>query len=592
MKKVDLSKHPFNLDAIQLKWVETTISEMTVDEKIGQLFFPMGFSAKQKDLEEIINKYHVGGMMYRTSSIKKVQKAHRFIQQTSKIPLFLAANLEAGGNGIIDEGTNFGQNMEIGATNDPMQAYVLGELCAKEGKMVGCNMAFAPVIDINYNFRNPVTNTRAFSDRPELVAKMASQYVRAALDNNMAVTIKHFPGDGVDGRDHHLVKSVNSLPIEDWRKTYGTIYRESIKVGARGLMVGHISLPSYFDHNDPNKDVPASLNFDLLNGLLRNELGYNGLTMTDATLMTGFGSQGRREDLVPRAIAAGCDMFLFNRNLEEEFGFMKNGYLNGIITEERLQQALMRILGLKASLNLPTKTIDELVPKEVDNELLLKNKKLRDELSNKAITLVRDTQNLLPLNPQKHKKVGVMYFGNKSMDEVLFGNLPGIKGLLLRIVMSFSKKKSHAQLLIDALKDKGFDAFEYKFDDILKLMKELDKPLKDWANQFDVVIILTKMQQASNQTSLQITYKALGLDAPWFIHEVPTMLLSVANPYQVYDFEMIETVINSYTPKETNYPIIVDKLMGNSKFKGVSPVSLIFDEKISINNPGGLYESK
>jgi beta-N-acetylhexosaminidase len=109
MSKVNLREHPFDLSDNQVEWVKTTIEGMSIEEKIGQLFFPMGFSTKEKDIEEMITKYHVGGMMYRTGKAKKVLKAHRFIQNTSKIPLFLAANLEAGGNGIINEGTFFVQ---------------------------------------------------------------------------------------------------------------------------------------------------------------------------------------------------------------------------------------------------------------------------------------------------------------------------------------------------------------------------------------------------------------------------------------------------------------------------------------------------
>jgi len=578
LSKVILSEHPFNLDKSQIEWVNKTIAGMTIEEKIGQLFFPVGFTTKQKELKKMIDKCHIGGMMYRSAKIKKVLKAHRFLQQSSKIPLFLAANLEAGGDGIIEEGTTFGNNMEIGASNDPKQAGILGDVATGEGKMAGCNMAFAPVIDINYNFRNPVTNVRSFSDRAELVAKMGAEYVKSARKNNVAVTIKHFPGDGVDGRDHHLLTTYNKLSKDKWMSTFGKVYTESIKAGARGLMVGHIGLPSYFKQNDPLREVPASLNPVLLNKLLREELGYKGLTMTDATLMTGFGCQGKKKDLVPRAIASGCDMYLFNRNLEEEYGFMMDGYKNGILTEERLLEALTRILGLKASLNLHSKSIDELVPKIVNEQLFLDNQKRRDELSDKAITLVQDKANLLPLRVNKYKKIGVVYYGSPNMMEVIMKNIPGFKGLLIKAFSGLIKKKSHAKMLVEALNKKGFDAFEHSFGDIFTILKENNESLEKWKEKFDLIIVLSKMETASNQTSLQVSYKAMGFDAPWWVKEVPTLLLSVANPYQQYDFSMIDTVINTYTAKESNYPIIVEKLLGESEFKGVSPVSLEFKE--------------
>ncbi len=580
MSKVNLKAHPFHLSDSDVDWVLETISGMTIEEKIGQLFFPMGFTSKESKLKEIVSKYKIGGMMYRPSKFKKVVSSHRVLQTESKIPLFLAANLEAGGNGIIEEGTNYGSNMEVGATYDPEYASILGDVASKEGKMAGCNMAFAPVIDLNMNFRNPVTNTRAFSDRTDLVASMGAEYVKSAINNEVAVTIKHFPGDGVDGRDHHLVKTVNSLSINRWRETFGKAYEASIKVGARGLMVGHITLPDYFEENDELRDVPASLNPVLLNKLLREELGYNGLTMTDATLMTGFGAEGRRKDLVTGAIMAGCDMYLFNRNLEEEYNWMLEGYHEGKLTEERLNEALLRILGLKAALNLNKKTIDELVPQEIDQTLLDNNVKRAQELADKSITLVKDTQAFLPLTTNKYKKVGVIYFGNVPMAKSLFKTIPGFKGFVIRQLMKRNKEKTHSELLIESLNKNGFDAFAYEFGDITKIMKDNDKSLEEWKKQFDAIIILSKMEHASNQTSLQVTYKAIGFDAPWFVNEVPTMLLNIANPYQNYDFAMVETIVNTYTPNRRQYDLIVEKLMGKTAFKGVSPVELSYNEYI------------
>lgn len=579
--KVNLKINPFYLNEEQIKWVESTIKSMTIEEKIGQLFFPIGFTTKEKELKDTIVKFHPGGMMYRTNKAKKVMSAHRVLQKNSKIPMFLAANLEAGGNGIIEEGTYFGDNMLIGATHNPKMAYKLGQVAGSEGKMVGLNMSFAPVIDINMNFRNPVTNTRSFGDKPELVSQMSIEYVKAIQENNMAVTIKHFPGDGVDGRDHHLVKTVNSLSYPEWKQSFGKVYQDCIDVGALGLMVGHITLPDYFNHYQLDKTyqhVPATLNPVLLNHLLRNELNYNGLTMTDATLMTGFGAEGKRRDLVPKAIAAGCDMFLFNRNLEEDFQFMLDGYHNKVITDERLDEALTRILGLKAKLNLHNKSVEELVPNVVDEQMLLKHKEWSKEAANLAITLVKDDQNILPLSPTKHKRIGIMYFGNPSMMETVFSNMPGFKGLILKLLMKLTNKaKKHPEMLIDALNKHGFSAFQYEFGDIFSIMKEGKKTMKEWTSQFDIIIILSKMEHESNRTSLQVEFKAMGFDAPWFVKEVPTILISTSNPYQQYDFEMVETVINAYSPKEDVYEAIAEKLVGKSDFVGKSPVSFSFD---------------
>lgn len=166
--------------------------------------------------------------------------------KASKIPLLLPANLEAGGNGIATEGTYFAKEMEIAATEDPEQAHRLGEICGCEAGALGCNWSFAPIIDIDYNWRNPITNVRTFGSDPDTVLAMARAYCQGIRDSGaqMAVCIKHFPGDGRDERDQHLLATVNDLPAPQWEETYGRVYKALIDEGAETVMVGHIYQPA------------------------------------------------------------------------------------------------------------------------------------------------------------------------------------------------------------------------------------------------------------------------------------------------------------------------------------------------------------
>ena len=582
MSNIDLKGRPFYLNDSQIEWVKTTKEKMTIQEKIGQLFFLLSMSTKQTELKELVDSIHPGGIMYRTTSVANITKAYTTLQENSSIPMLLAANLESGGNGLINEGTFFGHPMQVAASGEVEQARRLGQICAREANSVGANMAFAPIIDINYNWRNPITNIRSFGDDPAMVAAMGAAYVKGALEEGLSMTIKHFPGDGTDGRDQHLVLTPNQLSIDDWRKTFGAAYKASIEEDATGLMVGHISLPSYFEDGDPMQNLPGSLNPALLNNLLRDELGFNGLTMTDASIMTGFGQVGKRADLVPQSIAAGCDMFLFTRMPEDDFDHMMNGYKNGVITEERLDEALTRILAMKAHLKLHTKSLAELVPNVFDQVAIAEHKEWAAELADKSVTLVKDSQNLLPLKPNDKKRIGVMYQGNEGM-AAIFKTIPGLKGLMIRIVMGisnlFNPQKDEKTKFIDALNAKGFEAFEYSFGDIMALMDTMMKAtLSEWKEQFDVIIFLVKRETESNKTSLQLEYKAMGFDAPWWVGEVPTMLVSLGSPYHQYDLPMIETVVNAYSPTDEVIQAVVDKITGESEFKGISPVNLDLKE--------------
>ena len=222
---IDIKAAPFNLDDEGVKWVEETKQNMTLEEKIGQLMIPIGYSADPGYLQHVMLDHHIGGILYRCGESEEMQACHRWLQEHSKIPLFIAANLEAGGDGIATDGTSFGKQMEIAATGDPEQAYRLGKVSCAEGKAVGCNWAFAPVVDIDRNWRNPITNVRTYGDDPEFVLKCGLAYKRAADEENVAVSIKHFPGDGCDEVDQHILTSVNNLSCEEWDETYGKIYK-------------------------------------------------------------------------------------------------------------------------------------------------------------------------------------------------------------------------------------------------------------------------------------------------------------------------------------------------------------------------------
>ena len=213
---IDLKAKPFFLSDDDIQWVSNTLSAMTLEEKAGQVFCPMGFSDDPGLLHHMLCDLHVGGMMYRPGPAAYIQSTHRTIQSMAKIPLLLAANTENGGNGLAFEGTSFGQPMAVAATENPENAYRMGYTACAEGAALGLNWSFAPIVDINYEFHNPITNVRTFGSDPERVIACGSAYMRGAKENGVAVSIKHFPGDGVDERDQHILTSVNSLSREEW----------------------------------------------------------------------------------------------------------------------------------------------------------------------------------------------------------------------------------------------------------------------------------------------------------------------------------------------------------------------------------------
>ncbi|MBQ3355648.1 MAG: glycoside hydrolase family 3 protein [Oscillospiraceae bacterium] len=549
---IELKAKPFYLDDEAALWVQQTLEGMTDEEKLGQLFVPIGYSGEPGYLDQFINRFHIGGIMYRCGEAAEMQKTHRYLQEHSRIPLLIGANLEEGGTGIAADGTCFGKQMQAAATGDPENAYRLGKISCGEGHAVGCNWAFAPVVDIDRNWRNPITNVRTYGSDPDFVLACGRQYLKAAKEENVLVAIKHFPGDGCDEVDQHILTSVNDLSCEDWDQTYGRIYRGLIEDGAQTVMVGHIAQPAYqkrFNPRHPDRLIPATLSPELLQGLLRERLGFNGLIVTDSTCMVGFSCAMERRRAVPYAIEAGCDMFLFNKDLAEDFGYMKDGLASGVLSRERLDEAVTRILAAKASLGLHKTAKTDIVPQADALSVLRDPQHLRwaEECADKAVTLVKDTQGLLPLNATKTPKVLLEILGDFPSNE--------------RVLEEF-----------DALLCKeGFQVERYVREDFATA----DFRVERFKEQYDLVIYLGNVENASNKVTNRLnwfTFWGNGNNVPWFVEERPVLFISLANPYHLVDVPMIKTYINAYSNHNTVLRVVVEKLMGRSPFLGQSPV--------------------
>ena len=554
---MDLKAKPFYLSDEDIKWVEEAKASLTLDEKLGQLFFPIGYSPNEQYLQYEILSKNPGGLMFRTGKTEELFNAYSYLQTNSKVPMLLAANLEAGGDGIVLEGTSFGKQMQVAATDDPEQAYRLAKVSCSEGQAVGCNYAFAPIVDIDFNYHSPITNVRTYGSDPEKVKKFGLEYMRGAKECGSAVAIKHFPGDGVDEVDQHILTSVNSLSCEEWDKTYGDVYKTLIDEGALSVMVGHIALPSYqkkFNPNLPKKLMPASLSPELLQNLLRDQLGFNGMIITDATPMVGFLCAMDREKSVPYCIEAGCDMILFNKDYDEDIQFMKKGYEEGILSEKRLDEAITRILAMKAALRLHEKRANgTLVPDKKNLPVIGSDEHVAwaKECADKSVTLVKDTQALLPISPKKHKRV------------------------LYEIMGGCASEKRVEETFVKLMEAEGFEMIPYVKEEF-----DFNKPIKfesvtEFRNKYDLVIYLGNVENASNKTTARLNWHTIfgaGNNIPWFVEVVPTMFISLQIPYHLLDVPMIKTYINAYSNHDYVIESVVEKILGRSEFKGVSPV--------------------
>ncbi|SDI36959.1 glycoside hydrolase family 3 protein [Streptococcus equinus] len=552
---IDLTTKPFNLSQNEIDYVLEQVKQMTTSEKIGQLFFVIGQDEKMVDLDEFIDKYKPGGMMFRPAPAADIKRQIKQIQNHSKYPLFFAANLESGGNGIISEGTWLGMPMQMAATNNTDAAFQLGNVAGYEANQVGCNMSFAPIVDIDNNFRNPITNTRTYGSDPKRVLKMAQAQRKGLEENHVIPVIKHFPGDGVDERDQHLLSSINSLSAEDWSNTYGHIYKTFIDQGISTIMIGHIYQPAWerkLHKGIADKDLrPASASKLLINGLLRKELGFNGLAMTDATAMVGYNVILPRKELLPATINAGVDMILFNKNIDEDYKAITEAVESGLISEERLNEAVTRILATKVAQNILTTDgklgvdIPETLDLESDKHLAI-----AENIAKQSVTLVKDRDQLLPISPEKTPRVRLVVLGDSDDG-------------------GFKEGGKVSDLFKEELEKAGFEVTPFQMD----FHEMFEEGVCDLKEKFDLAFYVANVETASNQTTTRLDWiHLMAANAPWFAKAIPTVFVSTANPYHLFDVPYLSTYINAYTGNTANVKAIIRKMTGKEAFEGISPV--------------------
>jgi beta-N-acetylhexosaminidase len=552
---INLRGNPFYLSDEDIKWIEETKSSLSLEEKIGQLFSVQSLdinnsSLSSYDAKAVFNnalKYHVGAFhlfgFAPECNKEHQQKLINEVQEKSKIPLLISGDLENGPVSVAHEGTNFGSQMQIAATNSEEMARRYGETIGSEGTAMGFNWHFGPITDINYNFQNPISNTRTFGDTPEVVTKSVVPTIKAIQRYSMAACSKHWPGDGMDDRDQHHVLAINSMEMSEWRNTYKKVYQATFDEGVKSVMSAHIALPSYYEElgitDIERKYTPSSLSLELNQKLLREELGFNGLIVSDASIMSGMDTYCSREELVPRCIAAGIDMFLFVKEIEFDYNAMLKGYKNGIITEKRLDEALTRILALKASLGLYKAKENNTLIKETKQLDIVGCEKHTDwarECAKDSITLVKDIQNIIPISKERYKKVLLIASGATGFASVPF----------------------RGEYFEELLKKEGITVTR-------------ERVLKEENNDYDLVIFLVNIDPNFYTQSIRMPLAELSL-FKWYPTRVPTIFISLGNPYSLYEMPRMKTMINAYNPSEIVQEEVMNCLLGRQSFNGVSPV--------------------
>jgi beta-N-acetylhexosaminidase len=401
---------PIHLDRAGEKWAEKTVRKLSLEEKIGQLFiiwvraqFLNVNSPDYLQLRDTVQKYHIGSFamtvrfeppfLYRNQPYEAAELLNR-LQKDSKLPLLIAADFERGMTMRLNGATEFPHAMAFGATGKSEYAESFGRITAQEARAVGVHWNFFPDADVNSNPANPIINTRSFGEDPQQVGDLVTAYVRGARANGMMTTVKHFPGHGDTATDSHLSLAQVTGDRSRLESVELPPFRKAIEAGVDSVMVAHVTVPAL--ESDPNRVATTSPT--IVTGLLKNQLGFKGLVVTDALDMAAL--TRLYADNIGRAAVdafnAGNDLLLIPPDLDAAYKAMLDAARKGEISQTQIDSSVLKILQAKASLGLHKARLVDL-----DKLSTLvgqpENIALGQQISDDAVTLVRDNGRLLPL---------------------------------------------------------------------------------------------------------------------------------------------------------------------------------------------------
>src|SRR6266704_1943263 len=575
---------PVRLDRDGEKWAEKTLRKMSPEEKIGQLFmiwtraeFLNANSPEYLRLRDTMNKYHVGSFamsvryeppfLYRTEPYEAADLLNR-LQHDSKLPLLIAADFELGLSNRLNGTTSFPNAMAIGATGHLDYAESFGRITGEEARAIGVHWNFFPVADVNSNPDNPIINTRSFGEDPQQVGDFVSAYIRGAHSAGLLTTAKHFPGHGDTATDSHLGLAQVTGDRARLESVELPPFRKAIEAGVDSVMVAHVSVPSL----EPDPKRVGTTSPAIVNDLLKTQLGFKGLVVTDALDMAGLtrlyaANIGRA---AVDAFKAGNDLLLIPADLDASYQAMLAAVRSGEIPQSQLDASVLKILKAKASINLQKA---RLVNVEALSNLIGEpaNLALGQQMADDAITLVRDNGKLLPLKQMGTVNSGLPY---QSVDEV--------RNRVVVVIFTDDVRTEAGRMLERQIRSRVPDTNVIFVDPRIAaalsddIMRAVDQAQTVVAAVY-VIPTAGKATKAAGglQNSVGLADATGTLLQRILDHAAPrTAVLAMGNPYVAQDFPATQNYICTFSNATVSEIGAVKALFGEIAIRGRLPVSI------------------
>jgi beta-N-acetylhexosaminidase len=542
-------------------WADSVLSTLTLEEKAGQLlmpwvlgdFAPAGSSSRERVLE-MVETYGVGGVIVSVGSPTEVAVKLNELQDRAKVPLLVAADLERGagfrfrgavylpGPIALGGATEFPSQMALGASGDAELAREMGRVTGVEARALGVHVPFAPVLDVNNNPDNPIINIRSFGEDPKEVARLGMAFSQGLQAAGGIATGKHFPGHGDTETDSHLALPIINVPRERLDSVELAPFQAAIDGGIGGIMTAHLYIPALTGE----ERVPTTLSPEVLTGLLREEMGFQGLIFTDAMDMYAIDRGYRRQEAAVRALEAGADVILMPPNPEAALEGLVSAVLEGRLPEERLDSSVLRILKAKEAMGLDR---ERAVPvEEVAQRVgIPEHEEVAQEVADRSVTLLKNERNLLPL------------LGTRSA-RVLSLTYRGTTDLMAGRTFNARLRSRYPRL---SVADMNRNSQPEVYDGLLER-----------ARRSNLVVVSLFVTIVSYSGTVAIPEETVEFIQALAEEEIPHVVISFGNPYLFSEFPDAQAYLLAWSGAEVSQRAAAKALFGEIEIQGRTPTRI------------------
>lgn len=533
----------------EARWVEMTMARMTLEEKIGQMVawryngqFVNLDSDYIESLKSLIVERKIGGLILFGGEVYETAHLTNTVQEMAKIPLLIASDFERGVGNQISGATLFPPLMAVGATWSEEQAYLMGKVTALEGRALGIHMTYSPVVDVNINPENPIINVRSLGEDPVQVSRLAIAFIKGCQENGLIATAKHFPGHGDTDQDSHSLLPTIRGDRSRLDKVELYPFKQAIEAGVQAIMTAHLQLPAL----DPTPDTPATLSPLIITGLLREEIGFDGLIVTDAMGMGGVTTLYCPEEAALKAVQAGVDIILLPPKPDDVIESLIQAVRNDQISEARINISVKRILEAKARLGLHKKRLVDL---DILDEMVATKEHLQnaDQVFESSITLVKNEGPVLPLSGSTQK---IAIFSLSSDPGGYFAGRTFIREV---------KKRCPGLITFYA------DAFTGE---------EFIQEAVEKSSKADVIVFALFSSLRAWKGTVDLDFRHIQLVQEAAANSTPVVVVSFGSPYFLRHFSFVDSYLCAYRWAEQAQRAAAKALFGEIDIKGRLPVSL------------------